>query len=84
MNAYGDPAVAKYKKKNPMTGSSLNLKGYTVGSRAPPMAVSSGSKARFGYGIDNLYGGKSKGKSAAASAEPKKSLFVHTGYMLSK
>jgi hypothetical protein len=35
-----------------------SLKGYTVGSRAPPGAVSSGTTAKFGFGIDNLYGGK--------------------------
>jgi len=55
---YGDPEVLRYKKKDPKTGSTKGLFGYTVGSRAPPRAVSSGSKAQFGYGIDNLYGGK--------------------------
>ena len=38
------------KKKNPKTGSSTNLKGYTVGSRAPPMAVSSGTTIFEQYG----------------------------------
>ena len=38
------------KKKNPKTGSSTNLKGYTVGSRAPPMAVSSGTTIFQQYG----------------------------------
>merc|ERR1719164_144924 len=63
---YGDKFVRDYyKKKDPKTGSSLGLKGYTVGSRAPPRAVSSGTRASFGFGIDNLYGG---GKGAKAAA----------------
>ena len=41
---FTDPYVQKMKKKNPKTGSTTNLKGYTVGSRAPPMAVSSGTR----------------------------------------
>merc|ERR1740138_1099641 len=44
-------------KKDKKTGDSSVLKGYTVGSRAPKASVSSGSKAQFGYGIGNLYGG---------------------------
>jgi len=56
---YGDPNVKKmYTKKDPRTGSTKGLKGYTVGSRAPPIARASGTTAKFGYGIDNLYGGK--------------------------
>jgi len=30
-------------KKNKATGDTANLRGYTVGSRAPPMAVKSGT-----------------------------------------
>lgn len=30
-------------KKNSKTGDTANLRGYTVGSRAPPMAISSGT-----------------------------------------
>ena len=78
---YGDPAVRAMKKKNPKTGSSLGLKGYTVGSLAPPGAKSSGNIAIFGYGIDNRFGGKAKAKAAPAQ---KKSLFVHTTNMLEK
>jgi hypothetical protein len=48
------------RKKNPKTGDSLNLKGYTVGSRAPKSAVSSGTINQFGYGIGNLYGGSKR------------------------
>ena len=62
---YGDPAVKGMKKKNPATGSTLGLKGYTVGSRAPPISKASGTKAQFGYGIDNLYGGGPKRAVAA-------------------
>jgi hypothetical protein len=59
---YGDPNVLAMKKKNPKTGSSNMLKGYTVGSRAPPVAKASGTTAQFGYGINNLYGGGQKSK----------------------
>jgi len=59
---YGDPNVLAMKKKNPKTGSSTMLKGYTVGSRAPPVARNSGTTASFGYGINNLYGGGQKSK----------------------
>merc|ERR1711924_280620 len=45
---YGDPNVLAMKK------------GYTVGSRAPPVARNSGTNAQFGYGINNLYGGGQK------------------------
>jgi len=40
---FTDPFVQKMKKKNPATGSTKNLKGYTVGSRAPIVAKSSGT-----------------------------------------
>jgi hypothetical protein len=63
---YGDPNVQKYRKKDPATGSTKSLFGYTVGSRAPPRAVKSGSNVQFGYGIDNLYGGKAAAKREAS------------------
>merc|ERR1719183_1179060 len=40
---FTDPFVQRMKKKNPMTGSTKNLRGYTVGSRAPRVAKSSGT-----------------------------------------
>jgi len=41
---FTDPYVVKtYKKKNKMTGSTTNLMGYTVGSRAPSMSRASGT-----------------------------------------
>jgi len=55
---YGDPSVKAYKKKDPRTGSTKNLFGYTVGSRAPPMSVKSGNVATYGYGISNRDGGQ--------------------------
>jgi hypothetical protein len=55
---YGDPKVLSYRKADPKTGSTKGLFGYTVGSRAPPRAIASGERAEYGYGIDNLYGGK--------------------------
>merc|ERR1719198_926159 len=63
MNTQYTEAAGVAKKKNSLTGDSAQLKGYTVGSRAPKASVSSGSKAQFGYGIDNLYGGKVAQKS---------------------
>merc|ERR1711907_20973 len=53
---YGDLSTIGFKKDK-KTGDSSALKGYTVGSRAPKASVNSGSKAQFGYGIGNLYGG---------------------------
>ena len=53
------------KKKNPKSGRSDLLKGYTVGSFAPPMAKSSGTRITdmgTGYGIDNRWGGKQRAK----------------------
>ena len=49
---FTDPYVQKMKKKNPKTGSTTNLKGYTVGSRAPPMAVSSGTRISSSYKLE--------------------------------
>merc|ERR1719183_1160300 len=46
---FTDPFVQKMKKKNPMTGSTKNLRGYTVGSRAPRVAKSSGTTVAKGY-----------------------------------
>merc|ERR1719456_1660018 len=63
---YGDPNVLNNRKKNPLTGSTTVLKGYTVGSRAPRVAKNSGTVNQFGYGIDNLYGGR-----AAKAPAPK-------------
>jgi len=40
---FTDPFVKKMKKKNPKTGSTKNLLGYKVGSRAPSMSRSSGT-----------------------------------------
>jgi len=47
---FTDPFVKAMKKKNPKTGSTTNLKGYTVGSRAPPMAIRSGTTIRDATG----------------------------------
>ena len=49
---FTDPFVQKMKKKNPATGSTKNLKGYTVGSRAPIVAKSSGT-TQNGYKTNN-------------------------------
>merc|ERR1719408_937400 len=58
---FTDPFVQKMKKKNPMTGSTKNLKGYTVGSRAPRVSVSSGTTVGSkGYKTDGGLGSKTK------------------------
>merc|ERR1719182_405147 len=49
---FTDPFVQKMKKKNPATGSTKNLKGYTVGSRAPIVAKSSGTTQNGKYKTD--------------------------------
>ena len=49
---FTDPFVQAMKKKNPMTGSTKNLKGYTVGSRAPKSAVNSGTKITTSYRLE--------------------------------
>jgi hypothetical protein len=59
------------RKKSPKTGDSSNLKGYTVGSRAPKTARASGLTNQFGYGIGNLYGGGSRGGSAIVGTKSK-------------
>ena len=52
------------------------------------MSVSSGTRAQFGYGIDNLYGGKSKapaakgGSAPAASSSPAVPLLLAAGALL--
>ena len=63
MNTQYTVAAGLAKKKG-KTGDTAFLKGYTVGSRAPKVSVSSGTKEQFGYGIDNLYGGGQKRKSS--------------------
>jgi hypothetical protein len=52
---FTDPFVIRsYKKKDPKTGSTKNLMGYKVGSRAPSMSRASGTTnfqatGKFGY-----------------------------------
>ena len=46
---FTDPYVQAMKKKNPKTGSTKNLKGYTVGSRAPVVAKNSGTRITSSY-----------------------------------
>merc|ERR1719478_1626823 len=58
---FTDPFVQKMKKKNPKTGSTKNLRGYTVGSRAPRVAKSSGTTVGLrGYKTDGALAGAPK------------------------
>ena len=71
---YSDP-YAFQKKKNAKSGRGELLKGYTVGSMAPPMAVKSGSTiAEMGtsYGISARLGGRINGKKVSAVDEAPK------------
>merc|ERR1719183_1302944 len=56
---FTDPFVQKMKKKNPKTGSTKNLRGYTVGSRAPKVSKSSGT-VTTGYKTNGGLGAVSK------------------------
>jgi len=82
-------------KKNSKTGDTANLRGYTVGSRAPPMAIKSGTTiAQTGFKYKTNYGkaryttpglGGDTGLDLRAfegSSATKGSLFVHRSNML--
>merc|ERR1719478_1587758 len=64
---FTDPFVQKMKKKNPKTGSTKNLRGYTVGSRAPKVSVSSGTKTS-GYATNGSLRGVDKNKQNVPTA----------------
>ena len=71
---YGDPYAAQ-KKKNPKSGRSEMLKGYTVGSLAPSIAVKSGttiSDVGTTYGISKRFGGKINGRKVSEMDEAQK------------
>merc|ERR1712146_488353 len=64
---FTDPFVQRMKKKNPMTGSTKNLKGYTVGSRAPKVSKSSGT-VTTGYKTNGGLGAVSKNEQNVPTA----------------
>ena len=75
MNTKYTTTAGMAKKKNPNAGRSDLLKGYTVGSLAPPGSVSSGTTIKqvgTTYGINSRFGNKagkaSKGEPKAASS----------------
>merc|ERR1712021_44185 len=71
---YSDP-YAFQKKKNAKSGRGELLKGYTVGSLAPGVAVKSGttiSEMGTSYGISNRFGGKINGQKVTATDEEPK------------
>ena len=71
---YSDP-YAFQKKKNAKSGRGELLKGYTVGSLAPGVAVKSGttvSQMGTSYGISNRFGGKINGQKVTATDEEPK------------
>merc|ERR1740138_227156 len=83
-------------KKNSKTGDTANLRGYRVGSRAPPMSISSGttiaqSNGRYnpGYGYKGKYtvpgfGGDAGLDLRSFEGGEKKELFVHRSNMLTE
>jgi hypothetical protein len=79
------------KKKNRKSGDTANLRGYTVGSRAPPMAVSSGTtiaatglqyKGVARRSIYTIPGANEDGELDLRSFNKKSSLFFHKTNML--
>ena len=80
-------------KKNAKTGDTANLRGYTVGSRAPPMAVSSGTTIadtgfRYkGVAARNIYTipgtGGDGGVDLSKFSQKSDDFFTHQGTMLS-
>jgi len=64
---FTDPYVQKMKKKNKATGSTKNLKGYTVGSRAPKVAKSSGTTTS-GYKTNGGIGEIPRGQNVPTAA----------------
>lgn len=72
MNTKYTVAAGVAKKKNPKSGRGELLKGYTVGSLAPPGAIASGTRISdvgTGYGISRRFGGKVNGKKVSESSE---------------
>ena len=74
MNTKYTVAAGVAKKKNPKGGRGELLKGYTVGSLAPPGAIASGTRISdvgTTYGISSRFGGKVNGvKVSATDDEP--------------
>jgi hypothetical protein len=56
-------------KKDPNSGRTKSLKGYRTGSRAPSIAVKSGTNNQYGYGINNLYGGQKRAQKSKSGRE---------------
>ena len=72
MNTKYTVAAGVAKKKNSKSGRGELLKGYTVGSLAPPGAIASGTRISdvgTGYGISRRFGGKINGKKVSESSE---------------
>merc|ERR1711865_482572 len=70
---YSDPYA--FQKKKTKSGRGELLKGYTVGSLAPGVAVKSGttvSQMGTSYGISNRFGGKINGQKVTATDEEPK------------
>ena len=80
---FTDPYVKAMKKKNAMTGSTKNLMGYKVGSRAPSMSRASGTTyfeatGRYGYA-----GARAANTDPAVPREEKRKIALDFGIGLS-
>jgi hypothetical protein len=81
---FTDPYVLKsYKKKNAMTGSTKNLMGYKVGSRAPSMSRSSGTTNFQATGKFGYKGEREANTDINVAREEKKKIAVDFGIGLS-
>jgi hypothetical protein len=81
---FTDPYVLKsYKKKNAMTGSTKNLMGYKVGSRAPSMSRASGTTNFQATGKFGYKGEREANTDINVAREEKKKIAVDFGIGLS-
>jgi hypothetical protein len=81
---FTDPFVIRsYKKKDPKTGSTKNLMGYKVGSRAPSMSRSSGTTNFQATGKFGYKGEREANTDINVAREEKKKIAVDFGIGLS-
>jgi len=81
---FTDPYVLKsYKKKNAMTGSTKNLMGYKVGSRAPSMSRASGTTNLQATGKFGYAGARAANTDINVAKEEKQKIAVDFGIGLS-
>ena len=80
---FTDPYVKAMRKKNPMSGSTKNLMGYKVGSRAPSMSRASGTTYFEATGRFAYKGAREANTDINVAREEKKQIAVDFGIGLS-